>query len=149
MDNVVGWIALYAAVVSTVVAVLKLIEIIRDRASVRVEATLGQIGFTGSDAGPLRLIIRAVNTGRRPVTLNSGGLWLSNGESLVSMGAPDPTLQSLWGIPKKLDEGDDTRIWFDVDELRERIDVGVFPKKAWFRDVTGHTHTTRISRLDF
>jgi len=140
------WIAIYGAALSTFVAGWKIYGIVRDRARVKVEVFWGQIGYAGDQDVPSSLIVKAVNTGRRPVSLDSAGLSLSNGTDMISIGAPESRLQLLWGIPKRLEEGESAQIWFNEDALKQKAKEGVFPMKAWFKDTKGRMYRAKISK---
>lgn len=92
-------LAVYGAVLSTILASLKLLEYLRDRVRIKVTVTYNQkvvpmydpdgIHSDTFDKSPPLIVVTAVNIGRRPITIKKAGLMLPSGigernESLIS-----------------------------------------------------------------
>ena len=145
-------IAVYAAVVSTFVGIWTAYGIYRDRASIKVEVKFGYVttSINGSwvtnspKYDPARvdestlLVIRAINVGRRLVTLDAGGLLCK-----------DKTLSMFTGhgafntYPIKLGEGESGSTFAYLSTRRDPLNP---PIKAAFRSETGKIYTTNLSK---
>ena len=92
-------LAIYGAILSTILAIAKLLVYVRDRVKIKITVTYNQKivpifnpdGVYGDtfDKSPSLILITAVNIGRRPVTIKIAGLMLPSGigeknESLIS-----------------------------------------------------------------
>ena len=92
-------LGVYGAILSTILAIAKLLEYLRDRVRLKVTVTYNQkivpiynydgIDDNTFDKTPSLIVINAVNIGRRPVTIKIAGLMLPSGigaknESLIS-----------------------------------------------------------------
>jgi hypothetical protein len=92
-------LSFYGAILSTILALFKLLEYLRDRVKIKVTVTYNQkivpiskpdsIDGDTFDKSPSLIVIKAVNIGRRPVTIKIAGLMLPSGrgeknESLIS-----------------------------------------------------------------
>jgi len=92
-------LGVYGAILSTILALLKLLEYLQDRVRLKVTVTYNQkivpiynpdgIDDNAFEKSPSLIVITAVNIGRRPVTIKKAGLMLPSGigeknESLIS-----------------------------------------------------------------
>jgi len=128
-------IAIYAAAVATAAAGAQIYVAIRDRAKVRVEAH--QVVVPPVDAGDdgLRIAVKVVNHGRRPVTITGAGLILDVPEGEWNC------CQFTWGMEpdgNRLDEGQSATFLWKPD--REKYPRS---KCAWARDATGREYRGR------
>ncbi len=116
---------------------------IRDRARIIVNASLGEVGGNRVNA----VIVKAVNTGRRPVTLARGYLRFRDGSTLIP-----PLEQFTTAFPKQLTEGTAHMIWFDVEQLKSTLKengIAELPTHACFDDEAGRVYCKKLPRLPF
>lgn len=87
-----------------------------------------------------RLVVEAVNIGRRSVTLNAGGLLHRDGT--LGMFSGD-------GVPKTypiiLNEGQSGSTWVTLFSYRDSLKRDP-PNRAFFRSETGKIYTTKLSK---
>jgi hypothetical protein len=157
MDWTTTGIAIYAAIVATAAAAWSAYGIWRDRALVRVEVRFGVEGhspqgswlrtWTWPDGRPVtkdtRLIVSALNRGRRPVVLSNGGLRFRDGTKSLFTG--DGAGRSF---PHRLEEGESHHTWIYVAAMQERFrqDEVRPPIWAYWATETGHIYKTRLSK---
>ncbi len=138
-----GVVAIYGAVVATATAIVQAIRIHRDQARIKVKVKQGMLlgsaeqtyGFENA------MIIKVINEGRRPVTLTSGGLRLSDNRDLI-------TLQPVGMLPHELGEKASHDIMMSVDKLKETfrtLDKEITIKFAWVEDQTEHIYKNEKS----
>jgi len=108
-------IALYGALLSTVLGVLSILRYLAERVRIRPSAWYG-ISDMGVYPEPRDVVIlQAVNVGKRPVTLVSGSLVLADGRHLI----PNPPCRSDSSLPCKLEEGDVCTLWAPAEAVTE------------------------------
>jgi len=144
-------IAMWGAIVSTILAVIKVWEFFRDRPNISVEMKFGSIktdtiGQKFLYTTPTKILpyvaLRARNKGRRTVVLTNAGFRLSNQIDLH-------LIPSEGELPHKLEEGAEHTVLFDFkllkqgfkDERAERVKFG------WFQDGAGHTYKGKLAEV--
>jgi hypothetical protein len=81
--------------------------------------------------------IEAANVGRRPITIESGGLELPKARWLAfTAGYP---------LPARLQEGEKVTLWTEQQHLLSRLSLDAFPRRVIFNDSTGRRHSCRLS----
>lgn len=111
-------VAIYAAVISTLLGILELVKYIRDRPQLNIDVEYN------SPAG--ELVARVTNNGSRPITVTEWGatLFYSKGENdlLSNSNAPTKGRSISTGpqqVNEKLDEGDIKRLSLKAPKLAE------------------------------
>lgn len=137
-----GIVAIYGAAVATITAVIQGIRIFRDRARVKVKVGLCQLCGGAEDIYGYKAAIgiTAINKGRRPITLSSGGLRLSNNADLV-------TLQPARMLPRDLSENKSFDIFMSVDNLKaefKKLDPSIVINFAWVKDQTERIYKAKV-----
>src|SRR5438309_1540716 len=108
------WVAIYAALVSTLTAGWTIFVALRDRADVRV--TFNHTAFHhGPKVARNLLGLNAQNRGRRPVMLSTYGFIFNDGSENV--GIP----YAGWPLPHKLEEGASYTNFMPLRWLQESI----------------------------
>jgi hypothetical protein len=128
--NLTAVLAVYGAVVSTVAIIMNVATYIKDRAHVVVEA--GHHALMSSKAAALKLGIKVINKGRRPVTIEGCGFTLDTGSGENLLSVLDPNL------PKPLGEGESLTTYADPSEVQ--ANKVVF---AWARDTGGRVYKSK------
>ena len=118
-------------IVAIVVGIIKITEFRRDRATIRVSATYGlmPVGLDplADDVQDI-IVLQAVNVGRRPITLTSAYLPLSDGRSILA-------LRSLrTPLPCTLNESEECGLYISIESIREVEEEGVQVIAVAFRD---------------
>ena len=136
--GIIEAVAIYGAVVATLTLVWHSISVYRDRTSAKLNIT-GIIEELGDKIIEKQITVTVINTGRRPITLNSAGFKLSNGYNLCPNFARH-------GFPYKLNEGENYQLFFDWDDIKEglRKHQGKTISYAWVGDQTGHFYTAKL-----
>ena len=132
-------IAIYAAVIATVTALWNIYLGFRDRLGIKLLVERGTIFQGQADGvnanlgvkGPY-LFARALSTGRRPVTIMSGGLQEAGGKKVVMEGQD---------LPTELREGQQVTLWIHEDRLAKLSKV---PTHIWFLTGTDHYRREKI-----
>lgn len=123
-------LALYGALLSTIVFLWNLRRNLRDRAKLIVEADHHVL------IGPLhrdhKLGIKMVNKGRRPLTVVASGFRLSTQSDENMVTVLDPTL------PKELTEGQSHTTYANPMEVEANMVL-----YAWTRDATGRIYRSK------
>ena len=142
-DSLTLLVALYAAILSTVLAVR---EIRKDKRQIRVTCRMALATAPTRDIWDL-VEIHAVNVGHRPVQITSAWLSMSNGYQFTQ-------LRSNMGpipLPKKIDDSDSVSIYFDYPEvekaLREQKKPNVVFTSAFVRDAGGNVYKSKLPRV--
>lgn len=104
-------VAWYGAIVATFSLLLGYLQMSRDRARIKVKVKEGLLFPRNILGSGTKIIVEAVNVGRRPITLNGCALKFSNGKSLI---LPNPTHLRF---PYELNEGKAISIFFDKTEV--------------------------------
>jgi len=133
-------IAIWGAVTGSLASVVTLLAYRRDRAHLVVTCSNSVIFNSTWSSGPL-VAIDAVNTGRRPIRVESAGF--------IAEGSPREELATfgdLQTFPKTLTEGEKVSVQVKLESLYEQsIGVGKGrPTIAYYRDSTGRLHKTKV-----
>jgi hypothetical protein len=135
-------LGLWGAVLSTILALLRLLEYYgQQRPRITVSATQG---FLVAPEAPQFdvILLEAVNTGRRPVTITEAYLVLKNGTKFAPASA---SALSEKTIPCLLKEGEIIRTYFDAQRVRdEERETGSQVVRLQFRDAHGRHYTKRF-----
>lgn len=118
-------LAIYGAFLSTIAVSWNIYNAFQDRPKIKIETNFGSI------IGDKRtlLLIKAINKGRRPITLSSFG---------VRCGENDLLNIYPHNLPFELREGKSHSEWFDVKELKDKS-----PSFGWYRDETGKMYKSK------
>ncbi|MBI2449623.1 hypothetical protein HYV49_04980 [Candidatus Pacearchaeota archaeon] len=128
VKNYIMLLAIYGSIISTLGIILSLYNYNRDKAKIKVKASFGVMGSGKGAEGPF-FFVKAINKGRRPVTLSSVG---------IRVGKDDLINIKTISLPRELGEGKSHSEWFTLDELRGR-DCDF----AWYRDETGKIYKSK------
>lgn len=130
MDNITTYIAIYGAVLSTLVFLWDVIKHLKDKPDLQVEA--GYHALVGQLPSELKLGIRMINKGRRPITIVASGFKLDtkSNENMVTI--HDPSL------PKEITEGQNHITFANPDEIDSNKILF-----AWVRDATGRVYRSK------
>lgn len=133
--NTVAW---YGAILATVGFILGLLNYLRDNAKIKVEVSEGWLTL-GDSLSDDQIIIKAINTGRRTITLNNVGFILRGGGSII---IPHPENITF---PYELREGKSVLVYTDkMSLLNELKNKKKEIKYAWFIDATGKIYKTKF-----
>lgn len=152
-----GWLAIYAAVVSTMVAVWTVYGIWRDRTSIQIAVRYGYVKNPNGRpyllqspefkvdeiTADTRLVLTARNTGRRQVILDDGGIRYKNGNGFAFTGNGwDKT------YPIRLAEGESGSTATNLHSLANRTRKGEIkhPMWAYFKSQAGKEYKSRIPK---
>lgn len=154
-DNV----AIYAAIIATISLGWKIYTDLLDRPRIKVTVAIHSSPFDFHISGPTpeALIqnyppainkpfyvgVKAVNEGRRPITVVAGGLYLSDRTATPVI----DFVRHLELLPKKLNEGEDCTVYADLKGFASTLEHSGFrggKLRAWVRDATGHRYWSRV-----
>ena len=129
-------VAWYGAIVATfsfiVVSILSVLTYLRDRAMVKIEKSEGFLIFDSGTTSENQVFLKAINTGRRMITLTGAGFRLYKKGNLIF---PNPKGMQF---PYELGEGKAVQLWEEKSELLKQIKKTRSKiKYAWFSDATG------------
>ncbi len=126
--NYVILLAVYGAIISTLGIIFGIYNYNRDKAKIKIETSFGFFSGTIED-GKTFFFVKAINRGRRPITLSSVGIRMREGDLL--------NIKTL-SLPNELGEGKSHNEWFTLDELRDKD-----CEFAWYRDETGKLYKSK------
>jgi hypothetical protein len=140
-------LALYGAVLATVTATAQIVSFLRDRANVRVTYQRHMSIIGGSDPsyeGKLFTVVRAVNAGRRPVTLTNIGAYRLHPKNPFVCAHTVPTMPTelLEGkyVTAMVDEADDLDFEhieafeaYDAVGRTYRCNIAPWHRRTWSR----------------
>lgn len=134
-------VAWYGAIVSSLsfsgMFALGLLSYFRDKAKIKVKKEEGFLAF-GPELSDVHIFLKAINTGRRTVTLVGAGFNLGRKGKLIF---PNPKGMQF---PYELTEGKSVQLWEDKNTLLHQLDKEkVKVKYAWFSDATGKVYKSR------
>lgn len=140
------WIAIYGALLSTILAIREFLKGIR-----KIKVTCNLLHTINPKINkPWQLIeISIINKGYRPVTITSAGLLLNNNDTFFQLenAIGQKTLSST--LPKKINDGDVITIYFDYSTLQEKLNdfnPPVFLKRVIATDAEGKRYTGRLPK---
>ena len=120
-------IAIYGAILSTIAIGWNIYNNLQDRPKIEVKAS---IGFFTPDTSKTFFFVKAINKGKRPISLSSVGIRLQNDQDLINL--------KTFSLPSELNEGKSHTEWFELDELKNK-NCGF----AWYRDETGKLYKSK------
>ena len=126
--NYIIILAIYGSIISTLGIILSIYNYNRDKAKIKVNASIGLFSGTSED-GKVFLFIKAINSGRRPITLSSVGIRTSDGGNI---------LMRKISLPMELSEGKSHNEWIELEKLRE-----ISCEFAWYRDETDKLYKSK------
>ena len=145
-------IAVYAAIVSSMLALVQIVSTVRGQTR-RLRLTCCP-GIAVDGSGRLRddlILIKAVNAGRRPITIVGSGFILSDGRQVIDLD------NQGWSsdLPKTVNDGEMADFRFPMSALTHRLvterhRLGVTNlnlRYAFVRDAEGHDHRTKVPRF--
>ena len=131
-------VAWYGAIVATASALIAFFNYLSERRKIKVTISHGFLVYGRGLEDRLRVFINAANIGKRPVTVNTVGFRLKNGNDIVLM--ETPSLQ----LPFTIEEGRSCQTWIDKKELLGEIKKAKTKIKfGWYRDSTGKYYKGR------
>ncbi len=147
-DPVTTVLAIWGAVVSTVLAALRIAEHLRDRPIIKVVLQPAMKAFPGfSIYGTMTLlIVKVVNVGKRPVSVTHVSLMLPGKGFLLCMDPHSAT------YPVELSENKHHIFIFDEDDIRQKYELRPTQYVACVSDAAGrnywsHGPLTRLWKL--
>jgi hypothetical protein len=130
LERLILYLAIYGAVLSTLVLLWDVIKYYKDKPSLRVQAN--HRALVGPSKSEHKIGIDMINEGKRPVTIVASGFKLDT-ESYENMGTVfDP------GLPKQINEGQRYTTFVNPEE----IDMSKI-LYAWAQDATGREHRSK------
>ncbi|MBN1263014.1 MAG: hypothetical protein JW991_01530 [Candidatus Pacebacteria bacterium] len=128
--NEVAW---YGAIVATVSMAVSLLNHLRDKATIKLKVSKVFFAYRSGLDKSLKLMAKAVNTGRRPITITSVGFSLSNKRDIVITN--DNIIPNL---PAKLAEGEQLQFWVEENKLLSLLKKSKTELNcAWCQDAAG------------
>ena len=132
-------VAIYGAILSTYNFVSKIRE---KKRRIKVNFSFGFLTGVSGQLSPDMLLLTAVNTGYRPIILNSVGFILPNNKTAVI-----PIPLSNVNFPYELKEGKDCLVWTEVKEfakeLKEKGFKGRIKLIAFYKDSLDTIHKSK------
>ncbi|MBI4833399.1 MAG: hypothetical protein HY811_01080 [Planctomycetes bacterium] len=126
-------LAIWGAALSTILAVFKIFEYRRDKASIKVSVKqVYESSPTNSITRKNMIRILVVNKGRRPVTLKEAGL-----RQPKNLGGNDLVETQNLSKEVELTEGKSKDFYMDEDQLKEKEKLSSDKYVAFVRDATG------------
>ncbi len=127
MEKLTLYLAIYGAILSTLVLLWDVVKYYKDKPRLRVQANHRVL------VGPLKseqkIGIDMINEGKRPITIVASGFKLDTDSDENTATVFDP------GLPKQIDEGQSYTTFVNP----ETIDTNKI-LYAWARDATGRAH---------
>ncbi|MGH9515393.1 MAG: hypothetical protein ACRD3P_06910 [Terriglobales bacterium] len=118
----------------------------QSKRQINVKISYGCLTF-GPTLGEDMIMITAANVGHRPITLDSVGLRLPNGRSLINI-----QQEGSVPLPHPLKEGTSVTHWMPVTGVKESIRRGGTSGKvkllAFYNDAVGVTHKSKPFSLE-
>ena len=130
-------VAWYGAIVATGSFGIGFFTFLRDRSKVKLQVSLAFL----TDTRTWMIGVRAINTGRRVVTLAGAGFETTNGKQIVSI-CNNPVSVTF---PYELREGTSASVMFETEDLKQQLkEEHLVIKYAWYRDATGKLYKKRF-----
>lgn len=123
-------IAIYGAILSTIAIGWNIYNNLQDRPKIKISTKFGFMA--GDNSEKTFLFIKAINRGRRPITLSSVGIRCEKND-LLNL--------KTFSLPSELNEGKNHIEWFKVEELKNK-----HCSFAWYRDETGKLYKSKSIR---
>jgi hypothetical protein len=130
LEQVTFYVAVYGAILSTLVLVWDIIKYFKDKPNLRVQANHRVL--TGPLGSERKIGIDMINQGRRPITIVASGFKLDTDleENMVTLFDPN--------LPRQINDGQHHTTFADPD----RIDANKI-LYAWGRDATGKEYRSK------
>ena len=133
-------VAWYGAIVATLSMLISALKYFRDRTKIKVKVSQGFLAYPHKLDKNIQIFIKAVNIGRRPVTLTSVGVSLKNKKEIVII---DRMTQKL---PFKLTEGNQCQAWITKKELLDYIKKEkTCVVSAWYQNASGKIYKAKYN----
>ena len=130
MEKLTQYLAIWGAILSTLVLIWDVIKYYKDKPSLRVQAN--QRALVGPLKSEHKIGIDMINEGKRPITVVASGFKLDTESDENTATVFDP------GLPKQIDEGQRYTTFVNP----ETIDTSKI-LYAWARDATGQEHRSK------
>lgn len=144
MEIITALVALYGAILSTVVAVR---EWRAKTPRVRVKTSMGFLDLGLGNVSDAMVFVEAANPGQRPITLSSVGFILPL-ERKVYLRQPQGSMR----IPCELAPESACQVWIDARELAQLLRSNGFSGKVkvlgFYGDQVGRTHKSKGFEVD-
>jgi hypothetical protein len=118
----------------------------------RVKVTCAPALLTTPDL-PELIMITAVNTGHRTVTITSAFLLLNDDTAMLTLESRVSRLTGGWPLPARLADGESVTIYIDMDDVEAQVrelqsqDPTIRLAKAIVKDAEGNTYRAKMPRL--
>ena len=147
-----GLLSIYAAVISTLVGAWVIYGVWRDRDALKLDVLFGYVDITKNPPVFLttphrrnvsdddtRIVLRARNTGRRPLSLAAGGF---RHRITLTIFSGDGSID----YPIILTEGREGVTWSRLSTVKRTLKKDNNPLIAYFESESGHTYKGKIPR---
>ncbi len=144
-----GWDIIITLLVALYGAILSTYTIINERKEHKreIKVTLSFGLIEQGEVSPPMVILSALNTGSKTVTLSSKGLILPNKKILFFVRQDD-----CFPFPYDLVEGKDVMVWREAKELANKLKqeglLGKIKLKGFFRDAIGNRYVSKAVKFD-
>ena len=140
------WVGIITALVALYGAALSTYTLVRNqrekRRQVRVKLSNGVLTY-GPELSPAMLLIEATNPGNRTVILNTMGILLPDGKTVVF---PQP--ESNVTFPHRLEEGNSCLAWTPMKDFAKRLRQtsysGAVNLVGFYRDQIGNEYKSNV-----
>lgn len=143
-DIITALVALYGAILSTVVAVR---EWRAKRPRIRVKTSMGFLDLARGNVSDAMVFVEAANPGQKPVTLSSVGFILPF-KGKVFLRQPQGSVR----IPCELAPESACQVWINARELGQLLRSHGFSGKlklvGFYGDQVGRTHKSKAFEVD-
>jgi len=143
MVEVVIWVAIYGAILSSVALTWNIISYLTDKPKIVPEyhTCIIPLGGGKSEHG---FSVSFSNPTKHRVVVSSAGILFKNNQNLHFVGGrqifPDD-------FPKVLLQGDSHTVYRDIDDIKKAIDKHGSPAYIWVRDATGKTYKGSAKKM--
>ena len=140
------WIAIYGALLSTILAIR---EFLKGRRRIKVTCNLSLTVNPNNNKPWWLIAINIINRGYRPVTITSVALLLKNGESLVRLKNAIDQKSLSDKLPQKINDGEHIEIFFDYSKVKEtlqNLNPPVFLDSVIAIDAEGKHYSGRLPK---
>lgn len=143
MNDVVIWLAIYGAVLSSVALTWNIVSYLTDKPKIVPRYHTGFILMSGGKNQYI-FSINFSNPTKHRVVVNSAGILFKNNQNLHFIGGkqilPDD-------FPKILLQGDSHSVHRDIDDIKKAIDKQGQPAYVWVKDATGKTYKGSVKKM--
>ena len=144
--TIIFWVAIWGAICSTILGIIRIIEFRQSYAIIRVRGTIAYPVYGGNLSRDAHLCLTAINKGKRKMKLEGAGLTLSDKRTIPFM---TDIFQNRF--PKDLDENDSCSVFFNISEIQNTLkdEPKLTVVKGWFRNKIGSYHYCKIPQKYF